>query len=120
MARLIASTELNERLNSQDVLLVDVGTPDTYHEAHVPGAINIPLTDLRKAAVEHKSTFLRKDYIIVYGQREDISLSDEAAQILEELGYERVGNFFGGRAAWHNAGYNLARGNEEVEESRVN
>lgn len=124
MARLIASTELKDRLSSQDVVLVDVGEPETFEEAHVPGAINIPLGELRNVALEHKASFLRKDYIIVYGQQADISLSDEAAELLEGLGFERVGNFFGGRAAWFNAGYNLARGTdsveEEGEENRVN
>ena len=107
MARLIASTELKDRLNSQDVLLVDVGAPTFYAEGHVPGAINIPLDELQNIAAEQKSQFLRKDYIIVYGERGEESLSDEAAEILESLGYERVGNFFGGRTAWFNAGYKL-------------
>ncbi len=107
MARLIASTELNERLNSQDVLLVDVGAPTYFAEGHVPGAINIPLDELQGIAFNQKTDFLRKDYIIVYGEKEEESLSDEAAEILEKLGYDRVGNFFGGRTAWFNAGYKL-------------
>ena len=107
MARLIASTELKDRLGSQDVLLVDVGTPTFYAEGHVPGAVNIPLDELQGVAAEQKSDFLRKDYIIVYGEQEEESLSDEAAEILESLGYDRVGNFFGGRTAWFNAGYKL-------------
>ena len=107
MARLIASTELRDRLSSQDVLLVDVGAPTFFAEGHVPGAVNIPLDELSGIAADQKSQFLRKDYIIVYGEREEESLSDEAAEILEGLGYERVGNFFGGRTAWFNAGYKL-------------
>jgi len=107
MARLIASTELKDRLQNQDVLLVDVSNEDKFEEGHVPNAVNIPLDSLRDVAAEQKTQFLRKDYIIVYGENGEDSISDEAAEILEDLGFERVGNFFGGRAAWFNAGYNL-------------
>ena len=107
MARLIASTELRDRLAKQDVLLVDVAEPVVFEEAHVPGAINIPLQKLADIAREEKQSFQRKDMIIVYGGNEEEELSDEAAEILETIGFERVGNFFGGTSAWFNAGYQL-------------
>lgn len=107
MARLIASTELKERMTSQDVLVVDVGHPESYEEGHVPGAINIPIDALQTAVVEERIRFQKKDYIVVYGEGHETDLSDRASEILEGLGFDRVGNFDGGRAAWYNAGYPL-------------
>ncbi|OIP29260.1 MAG: hypothetical protein AUK47_27975 [Deltaproteobacteria bacterium CG2_30_63_29] len=107
MARLIASTELKDRMATQDVLLVDVGAPTLFEGSHLPGAINIPIDQLQTVAIEKKTQFLRRDIIIVYGEKEELSLSDEASAILEQCGFDRVGNFFGGRSAWFNAGYRL-------------
>jgi len=107
MSRLIASTELRERLASQDILLVDVGSPDEFNSGHIPGAINIPLETLQDVAAEQRGDFSKKDYIIVYGGGHDASLSDKASKILEKLGFDKVGNFDGGRNAWFNAGYQL-------------
>lgn len=109
MARLIASTELKERMTSQDVLIVDVSSPGTFLEGHVPGAINIPIDDLNNTVRNDRMNFLKKDYIVVYGEGHETDLSDRASEILEGLGFDRVGNFDGGRSAWYNAGYKLER-----------
>ena len=113
MARLIASTELRERLNEQDVLLIDVGDISIYNDGHIPGALNIPLLALREQASEQRPDFAKKDYIIVYGEGHEADLSDKASNILETLGFDRIGNFDGGRHAWFNAGYQLVNGDDE-------
>lgn len=107
MARLIASTELKERLSKQDILLIDVGLSATFSDGHIPSALNIPLDTLRDQAIAQRPDFAKKDYIIVYGEGHDADLSDQASIILEGLGFDRVGNFDGGRSAWYNAGYQL-------------
>ena len=109
MARLMSSTELQQRVDEhEDFVLIDVLPPDSFGQEHIPGAINIPLTDLRERARKDLS---KNQRIVVYGMDHDDPSSNDAATLLEELGFRKVSDFDGGLNAWKKAGF-LTKGEE--------
>ena len=85
-------------LRETGVPLIDVREDDEYAEAHVPGAVHIPLGEIpdRVAEVPTEGTI----YIIcAVGGR-----SAKAAQHLREHGLDAV-NVAGGTRAWIDAGF---------------
>lgn len=102
MARLMSSTELAKRLNEdRDILLIDLLEPENFAKEHIPTAVNIPLATLRESA----KTFKKNQRIVVYGSNHDDEASNQAAELLEELGFRKVSDFDGGIYAWKQAGY---------------
>lgn len=75
-------------------ILLDVRNPDEYQRGHIPGAINIPVDELR-----NKLSKLSLDKkIIIYCQ---IGLRGYLAQrILMQHGFEKVLNISGGYKLW--------------------
>lgn len=103
MARLMSSTELAARMESdEDFVLVDVLEPDHFHGEHIEGAINIPLDKLRAHALQ----LLNKNQrIVVYGENHDDERSNLASELLESMGFRKVADFDGGLYAWKRAGF---------------
>ena len=103
MARLMSSTELHQRIEKgEDFVMIDVLSNEQFEKEHIPGALNIPLAQLRQRAENDLSTNQR---IVVYGEDHDDSTSNDAAKLLEELGFRKVADFDGGLQAWKNAGF---------------
>ena len=103
MARLMSSTELHQRIEKdEDFVLIDVLSPDDFEKEHIPGAINIPVAQLRQRAKSDLSTNQR---IVVYGENHDETMSSQASTLLEELGFRKVADFDGGINAWKRAGF---------------
>ncbi|MCC8015391.1 MAG: rhodanese-like domain-containing protein [Eubacterium sp.] len=74
---------------------VDVRTPEEFDECYIDGAVNIPLDELEEAAEEKLPD--KSAEIMVYcrsGKR-----AKQAAEILEELGYEHIYDM-GGLIDW--------------------
>jgi len=74
--------------------LVDVRQPKEYQEAHLPGAILIPLAEL-----PGRSTELNQDKPSIVYCRTGVR-SKAACQILDQLGFRHVFNMAGGIATW--------------------
>ena len=92
--RIIQWHELNERLSS-GALLVDVRSPEEYSSGAIPGAINIPLDELRSRHQE----IAGHEEVIVHCQ---VGLrGHNAARVLNNLGYD-VANLDGGYLTWKN------------------
>ena len=92
--------ELDARLDNGERLL-DVRQPDEYAEAHVPGAVLIPLDQLPNRLAEVAGPIL---VICRSGAR-----SMAAAQILAEKGIDAT-NVSGGTLAWIASGRGIATG----------
>jgi len=60
----VSHDELVRRLRDPAFLLVDVLSPESYAGGHIPGAINLPLGDLRELARTALPDFDRE--IVVY------------------------------------------------------
>jgi len=97
---LISQQEVMQGMqNHQNMLLIDVRTPEEFESGHVPGAINIPYTELAARLKEIPSQ-QDKD-LIVYcetGRRANI-----AENTLEKAGINHVRHLEGDMSAWRQA-----------------
>jgi glyoxylase-like metal-dependent hydrolase (beta-lactamase superfamily II)/rhodanese-related sulfurtransferase len=97
----VSVAELNERLENDDMQIVDVRRPTEYVNGHVPRAQNAPLASLDKSL---GPLHLEKDkltaVICAGGYR-----SSAAASMLQKQGFSNLLNVAGGTGAWVNAGY---------------
>ena len=81
-----------EDLNLNDYIVIDVRSKREFKEAHLSGAINIPLPEV-KNNIEKIVKDKHKKILVCceYGIR-----SKQAVEILENLGYMQVYNLKGG------------------------
>jgi rhodanese-related sulfurtransferase len=96
----IGSDELMSRIEAETApTILDVRTPEEFAVGHVPGAINIPYTELeeRYSELELESS----DELVVYCQSGRRAAIAEAA--LSELGFTNVRDLDGHIAAWKQA-----------------
>lgn len=108
MAQTITAEELKKKIDrGDDFHLVETLLPREYDEWHLPGAVNIHFNKMTKAAREQ---FGEGDEIIVYCHDEECNASPIAAKKLEEMGFEHVYHFAGGKKAWREAGYPIEEG----------
>jgi rhodanese-related sulfurtransferase len=82
-----------------DVVMLDVRTPEEYAQGHIPGITLIPLDQLSNRLAE-----VPKDKTLVVTCRSG-NRSAQPAQLLRQQGYGNVHNMLGGIGAWQNAGY---------------
>ncbi len=94
----ITAASAAEQLDAPDPpLLLDVSTGSEYREAHIAGAVNVPLSQL----VERVHELPSDCDLVVYcasGYRSAI-----ASSLLRREGLTRVANLVGGLAAWNSA-----------------
>lgn len=87
-----------------DVLILDVRTPQEYREAHLAGALLIPIDQVAQRLWE----IPRERPILVYcavGSR-----SSQVANYLGRLGYPEVYNMRGGIWSWQSRGLPVNQG----------
>src|SRR6185436_15363935 len=91
-----------QRLNDPWLAVVDVLPEESYGEAHIPGAISLPLGEIR----ENGRSVLRdlNREIVVYCSGPASTLSEQAVTVLKELGYRNVRRFEGGLSGWKESG----------------
>ena len=105
MAGYVAENMLTKRLRvvpwtatskiSSEELLIDVRTPEEFQISHIPGAINIPVDELRDRLTEFSG---KQQNLFIYCQ---IGLRGYLAQrILLQNGFENVFNISGGFKLW--------------------
>ncbi len=93
----ISPGELMQRMAEQDnILILDVRTPDEYTHSHLPGAMNIPHTEIEARLSELPDD--RSSEIVVHcktGRRAGI-----ARETLRNEGYTNVRDLSGHFAEW--------------------
>ena len=89
---------------SGDYQLIDVREDDEYGAAHIPGAINIPLSEFM-ARVDEIDEELPALLVCNTGVR-----SSQAAMYLASLGYEELYNLEDGTKGWLLDGHAVERG----------
>ncbi len=96
----IGADELMSRIEAETApTILDVRTPEEFAAGHVPGAINIPYTELEERYSELKLE--GSDELVVYCQSGRRAAIAEAA--LSELGFTNVRDLDGHIAAWKQA-----------------
>lgn len=101
--RTISREELEGKLaRGEDVVVVETLGPAYYEDAHLPGAVNIPHTevdDLAPRLLPDKSS-----QVVVYCSNRACQNSPQAAKRLDGLGYENVYDYEEGKQDWIKAG----------------
>ena len=101
--RNIASSEAKALLDTGTVFLLDVRTPEEFRQAHLKGAVLIPVDQVEKRIGE----IPRNRPVLVYcavGSR-----SNAAAGLLVRKGYRDVYNMQDGIMGWYRNNLPLAR-----------
>ncbi|MBD3156732.1 rhodanese-like domain-containing protein [Candidatus Peregrinibacteria bacterium] len=89
------------------VIVIDVRTPEEYHQRHLSNSTLIPLDSLQEE-IDRLTELDKTDEIIVYcrsGNR-----SAQAQALLDSMGYTNVKSMAGGINAWTQLGYNVCLG----------
>src|SRR3990170_7240818 len=83
--------------------LVEVLPEPDYREAHLPGAVSVPFDDEFGIHVQYAIPD-KNTPVIVYCADSECQLSPKAAEHLDQLGYNKVFDYRGGKADWQQAG----------------
>jgi rhodanese-related sulfurtransferase/DNA-binding transcriptional ArsR family regulator len=75
--------ELRRRLREDDVTLIDVRPPDEYRAGHIPGALSIPVNQLKRRLAE----IPKRREVVAYCRGPYCVYSVEAVEILRKSGY---------------------------------
>ena len=107
MTDAITRAELRELIDAGAVTVVETLPPSYYEDGHLPGAINIPHTEVRALA---PTLLPDKDAaIVVYCANLPCPNSDLAVRVLRKLGYTNARRYAEGKDDWREAGLALER-----------
>jgi rhodanese-related sulfurtransferase len=99
-------------VRGEEVVLIETLGPKYYEEAHLPGAINIPHTEVDALAPEMLPD--KSAQIVVYCSNRVCQNSPQAARRLAALGYENVYDYEEGKQDWNEAGLATESGAAKV------
>ena len=92
----ISQEEAKQRMDEQDVIILDVREVDEYDSGHIPGALLLPLGTIDKDSAA--AVIPEKDSVVLVYCRSG-NRSKQASSILAELGYTGIFEF-GGINTW--------------------
>jgi len=96
--KMITATELNRIMQNEDILLVDVHTPE---QQHIKGTdLFIPYNEIDK----YKDKLPKDKNTAIYLYCAGGPMGNAAARSLHEIGYPNLFNLEGGAKAWQKAG----------------
>jgi rhodanese-related sulfurtransferase/DNA-binding transcriptional ArsR family regulator len=103
----VTKEELMRRLrNKEDVVVLDVRPSEEYEAGHIPGALSIPVTELRRRLKE----LPRRKEIVAYCRGAYCAFAPEAVRYLRRRGY-KASLLEGGMPDWRLGGLPLAEAN---------
>ena len=93
-----APGELQQLLtqSADQLTIIDVRSPEEFAEKHIPGAINIPLTELECHFKEFSN-----DSIIITVCGKGGGRSAQAAGLLKQMGFSNTKFLCGGTSGWY-------------------
>jgi len=98
----ITAQELKNKLDTHpDMILINVLNQETYIDCHITGSINIPLQTL----LETVASWDKDKEIITYCAQNTCDASDQAYQLLEEMGFTHISIYQGGMKEWFKKGF---------------
>lgn len=93
---------LNAKLNeSEEIIILDVRSEDSFMVKHIKNAVNIPYRELEGRIGELDNT----KEIIIYCSDYDCGLSTNAVTLLVKAGFKNVSALTGGIEGWQDKGY---------------
>ena len=104
----ISPDDLNKRRENKPALLVlDVRTPEEFRSGHIPGAVNIPHTELASRIGEVQKSHA----VVLYCMQGPRARLGE--KTLLDAGVEDVLHLDGGLHAWQQAGFPIEKAGAE-------
>lgn len=91
----LTPAEAKQKMESEQVIVIDVRRPDEFAQGHIPNAINLPNETIVHTAL---SELKEEDAVLLVYCRSG-HRSAQAANKLIQLGYKQV-NDFGGLLQW--------------------
>jgi rhodanese-related sulfurtransferase len=105
----VTAEEVNRKLEGGgEFVLVDALAPMVYAHSHLPGAINLPSSNVDPDRVARRIPDLNTE-IVVYCSSVDCEDSHVTADKLVQLGYKNVKHYAGGKDEWRELGLPLER-----------
>ncbi|MDD5265586.1 MAG: rhodanese-like domain-containing protein [Methylococcales bacterium] len=96
--KMITPTELNQVMQKEDIVLIDVHTPE---QQHIKGTdLVIPYNEIEK----YQNKLPKDKNTAIYLYCQGGPMGEAAAKSLYELGYRNLFNLEGGAKAWRKAG----------------
>lgn len=97
----ISITELKEKIEAKEVVLLDVNGSSSYKKGHIPGAVDFRAKkdEIAKILPEKKDTL-----VVAYCGGPSCSAYKAAANAAKELGYTNVAHLSAGISGWLQAG----------------
>ncbi len=86
--------------HEKGVLFCDARDKMEYDQAHIPGAIPLPLDRFEEYYHIYHARIRKARRIVTYCHGAGCQLSNKVAQLLWKKGYRNVGSFFGGWPQW--------------------
>jgi len=108
MTALITRDKLREEIDAGTVTVVETLGPAYYESAHLPGAINIPHTQVRDLAPQLLPD--KQTAIVTYCSNTACANCESAANELVSLGYANVRKYAEGKQDWTAAGLPVEAG----------
>lgn len=109
----IQSDELEDLIEeNKDLVILDIRSAEEFNVSHLPGAIFIDYDNFTSRALEGVS---KNDEVIVYcsvGYR-----SERIGEKMQEMGFNKVRNLYGGIFKWKNDGRNVVNLHQSVTDS---
>ncbi len=98
----IDATSLKDKVDANEVTLIDVRTPEEWKSGHIEGAINIPNPGIRR---RYKEFEVGKPVVFMCGSGHRSMVS---ASLMSMLSKEvKIYNLLGGVPSWEEAGFKL-------------
>jgi rhodanese-related sulfurtransferase len=105
----VSAAQLRHKLDAgEHFVLVDALAPMVYAHSHLPGAINIPPTQVDRTRLAKRIPDLATE-IVVYCANVECDDSVSTAEQLRALGYTNVKHYAGGKDEWKSLGLPLER-----------
>jgi rhodanese-related sulfurtransferase len=97
---------LEMKVNNEKFKLVEVLSKESFKQGHIPGAISLPLDDLKVLA---KKLLKKTDKIVTYCASYSCHASTNATVLLLKLGYKKTFDFKGSKKLWLDSGLDLEK-----------
>jgi rhodanese-related sulfurtransferase len=100
----VSLLEAKEAFASGEAIFVDARDPEFFQLGHIPGAVNLPMTDFDLIFPELKERLLAAPRIITYCDGSSCEMSVELTERLLFAGMHWVEVFIGGMQQWQSTG----------------
>jgi len=100
----VSMARMQTIMEAETAIIIDARVADQFAKGHLPGAMNIPIYDFVEYYGQLDERVPMDAMVIVYCQSVTCDESENLAQELRLMGYERVVVYRGGWDEWSEAG----------------